>query len=213
MSSKPQILVAGIDFSTYGVKALSGALELASQRETGALHVVHVASPYETGVRLEIPSEMDTEERLDGRVVDVEEAARFTQNWVDDWLRAYKHQNGELPCPVIIHLGQGDPASELRRIAIEVHADFICVSSHGRRGLRRVLFGSVAEAIARDAPCNVIVIRDRASPEIEPPLTPEEEELSAAARERRLGRRHTYHYYDRKVQPARPPSVVGTLKS
>jgi nucleotide-binding universal stress UspA family protein len=38
-------------------------------------------------------------------------------------------------------------------------ADIIVVGSHGRRGLTRLLLGSVSEAVAMNAPCSVEVIR------------------------------------------------------
>lgn len=37
-------------------------------------------------------------------------------------------------------------------------ADFVVMTSHGRTGLRRLLLGSVAEAVVRQAPCPVLVI-------------------------------------------------------
>jgi nucleotide-binding universal stress UspA family protein len=43
-------------------------------------------------------------------------------------------------------------------------ADLIVVGSHGRRGLNRLLMGSVAEAVALHAACSVEVIRKRAAP-------------------------------------------------
>jgi len=41
-------------------------------------------------------------------------------------------------------------------------ADLIVVGSHGWRGFKRFLLGSVSEAIATNAHCSVIVVRDRA---------------------------------------------------
>ncbi len=35
----------------------------------------------------------------------------------------------------------------------------IVVGSHGRRGLDRLLMGSVAEAVVRHAPCSVEIVR------------------------------------------------------
>lgn len=43
------------------------------------------------------------------------------------------------------------------------NADLIVVGSHGRRGFKRFLLGSVSEAVAMNAPCSVVVVR-RAAP-------------------------------------------------
>lgn len=58
-----------------------------------------------------------------------------------------------------IHIGK--PASEIVRTAKEWPADMIVIGSHGRKGIERALFGSVAEAVMRHAPCPVLVIRAR----------------------------------------------------
>lgn len=41
-------------------------------------------------------------------------------------------------------------------------ADLIVVGSHGRRGFKRFLLGSVSEGVAMNAPCSVVVVRDSA---------------------------------------------------
>jgi nucleotide-binding universal stress UspA family protein len=38
-------------------------------------------------------------------------------------------------------------------------ADLIIVGSHGRRGFKRFLLGSVSEAVAMKAHCSVVVVR------------------------------------------------------
>jgi nucleotide-binding universal stress UspA family protein len=43
-------------------------------------------------------------------------------------------------------------------------ADLIVVGSHGRRGFRRFLLGSVSEAVAMNAHCSVVVVRAPARP-------------------------------------------------
>jgi nucleotide-binding universal stress UspA family protein len=43
--------------------------------------------------------------------------------------------------------------------ARDVGADLIAVGSHGRRGVRRFLLGSVAETTARHAPCSTLIVR------------------------------------------------------
>ncbi len=56
----------------------------------------------------------------------------------------------------------GSPSSEIVKAAKEWPADLIAIGSHGRRGVSRVLLGSVAEGVMRDAPCPVLVIRAKA---------------------------------------------------
>jgi universal stress protein A len=57
---------------------------------------------------------------------------------------------------LIVH---GEAASEIVRVAKDRNVDLIVVSSHGRTGLGRILFGSTAEAVVRHAPCPVLVVK------------------------------------------------------
>ncbi len=57
---------------------------------------------------------------------------------------------------LIVH---GDAASEIVRVARERNVDLIVISSHGRTGLGRMLFGSTAEAVVRHASCPVLVVK------------------------------------------------------
>ena len=57
--------------------------------------------------------------------------------------------DGHAPAHEIRKL-RGDPATEIVRLAKEEQADLIVMATAGRSGLRRVLMGSVAEAIARE---------------------------------------------------------------
>ena len=54
---------------------------------------------------------------------------------------------------------KGAPFLEIIRCAEEVKADMIVCGTHGRSGLKHVLFGSVAERIVRRAPCPVLSVR------------------------------------------------------
>jgi len=53
----------------------------------------------------------------------------------------------------------GEAASEIVRVAKERNVDLIVISSHGRTGLGRILFGSTAEAVVRHATCPVLVVK------------------------------------------------------
>jgi nucleotide-binding universal stress UspA family protein len=49
-------------------------------------------------------------------------------------------------------------AESIRAYADEQKADLIVLTSHGRSGVSRFLLGSVAEKVARIAPCPVLII-------------------------------------------------------
>ena len=47
---------------------------------------------------------------------------------------------------------------EIVRLAAEEHADMIVMGTQGRAGLERLLLGSVAERVIRQAPCPVLTV-------------------------------------------------------
>lgn len=64
---------------------------------------------------------------------------------------------------------EGDPTTEILAEAERRSADLIVMGTHGRTGLSRMLMGSVAENVARKAPCPVLLVRfpERSSAEKE----------------------------------------------
>jgi nucleotide-binding universal stress UspA family protein len=54
---------------------------------------------------------------------------------------------------------EADPRTAILDIAAELGTDLIVVGSHGRRGLKKFLLGSVAESVARHAQCSVLIVR------------------------------------------------------
>ena len=56
-------------------------------------------------------------------------------------------------------IAHGEPASEIVRVAGERGVGLIVISSHGRTGLGRILFGSTAESVVRHARCPVLVVK------------------------------------------------------
>jgi nucleotide-binding universal stress UspA family protein len=59
---------------------------------------------------------------------------------------------------LIVH---GEAAAEIVRVARERDVDLIVISSHGRTGLGRMLFGSTAESVVRHAHCPVLVVKPK----------------------------------------------------
>ncbi|MFH0845342.1 MAG: universal stress protein [Pseudomonadota bacterium] len=58
----------------------------------------------------------------------------------------------------------GHVSNEITRMAMEMHADLVISSTHGRSGLGRLILGSVTERLMRTLPCPLLVVR---SPEQE----------------------------------------------
>ena len=54
---------------------------------------------------------------------------------------------------------RGQPAEEIVRAARESGADLIAMTTHGRSGFGRLLFGSVAEAVLRESRLPVFLMR------------------------------------------------------
>ena len=54
---------------------------------------------------------------------------------------------------------EGDARDLILKIAEEWKPDLILLGSQGKRGLDRLLLGSVAEAVARQAACSVEIVR------------------------------------------------------
>jgi nucleotide-binding universal stress UspA family protein len=53
----------------------------------------------------------------------------------------------------------GEPVAEIVAAARETGADITAMTTHGRSGFSRVLFGSVAEAVLRQAEIPVLMMR------------------------------------------------------
>ncbi len=58
-----------------------------------------------------------------------------------------------------LHVVDGDPRTQILAHARAHHSDLVALGTHGRTGLRRVLLGSVAEAVIRGAAADVLVAR------------------------------------------------------
>jgi nucleotide-binding universal stress UspA family protein len=53
----------------------------------------------------------------------------------------------------------GYPAEEILNLAEDENADLIIMGTHGRTGIDRILFGSVAEKVVKSSRCPVLTIR------------------------------------------------------
>jgi nucleotide-binding universal stress UspA family protein len=56
-------------------------------------------------------------------------------------------------------VSEGYPSSALLDVAKKKQADLIIMGSHGRTGLKKLLLGSVAEAVVQEAVTPVMIVR------------------------------------------------------
>lgn len=54
-----------------------------------------------------------------------------------------------------------DPAEGILESAKNTKTELIIMGSHGRKGLNRILMGSVAESVLRHAPCGVMIYKSK----------------------------------------------------
>lgn len=71
--------------------------------------------------------------------------------------------SAKLPAGVTVthHLETGEPVSAILAAVERRGADLIVISTHGRRGLRHFLMGSVAEKVVRLSPVPVLTVPAR----------------------------------------------------
>jgi nucleotide-binding universal stress UspA family protein len=190
-------IVVGVDYSELGDLALERACSLARTGHRARLHVVHVATR---------GASSPEDHEAGGQAGDASRASKQLYAHVEGILRKWRDKTG-LPVPferLTTHVRSGDPAQAIAQLAADVQAELVLVGTHGQRGARRFLLGSVAEGTVRLAPCAVVVVResDVVAPGIVPPCP-----RCLATRQATGGRefwceqhrehherRHTYHY-------------------
>jgi nucleotide-binding universal stress UspA family protein len=64
-----------------------------------------------------------------------------------------------LDAPADGRVAQGYPPEEILKTAHNENADLIVMGTHGRQGVSRVMFGSVAEKVVKASPIPVVTIR------------------------------------------------------
>jgi nucleotide-binding universal stress UspA family protein len=137
-----------IDFSEASRLAMQEAAEL-TRRLDGQLELLHVHPPTPPAVAIEaLPATPDVLESV------IREIQDTMAQWVEEAARIARR-------PVRSTINPGSPADEIVRFVRGQALDVVVVGTHGREGLTRLLLGSVAERVVREAPCPVLVIPRR----------------------------------------------------
>lgn len=136
-------VLAPIDFSENSMEAMRSAWELASELEA-EMHIVNVVAPHHTF--FEQQSRELTRE------------ASIAEQTEEELARIKKTDFGNSP-KIFTAVMTGAPVVKLCEYAKQNQIDLIMLATHGHTGSEFLTIGSVAEKIARNAPCSVLVYR------------------------------------------------------
>lgn len=195
-------IVVGTDFSEIADLALENAFNLASREGRAEVHVVSAVQHLDEFVQMDLPDSPAYRLPLD-------EAQDRLEAHVGVRLADWQQRTGQSFSRCVTHLSTEFPAAAIAQLGIDLEAQLIIVGTHGRRGLKRFLLGSVAEAVVRMAEGPVLVVRPQVDhipvPEMTKacPMCVEArkasggQELWCEQHRQSHGRRHTYHYKER----------------
>jgi len=185
MTDKPkhQHVVVAYDFSSSAEEALARAVEVACRAPQHILHVITVIDPHR-GAAIE-PTQH----------VDYAYAERIQEKVKERLTAAFAGRDAAAEVHFFVYGRIGKPVEEVLGLAQEVGADLLFIGSHGRKGIERLLLGSVSERVVREARCPVMVVRHKSYVDVE--LEPV---VEVAGEHRHYVRPHRYSYVDRRVE-------------
>jgi nucleotide-binding universal stress UspA family protein len=149
--SAPYIVLVGLDLSEPGGRAWRFAFDLANLRggETEIHAVVIGARGLAPGIKDVATPRVSTSRTEDGPSQPPP-------------LKVLEHRSagGEARL-MAMHYRDGRPDKAIVQLASEIDADLIVVASHPPTRLERWLGGPLADRIARNAPCPVVIVRQK----------------------------------------------------
>jgi nucleotide-binding universal stress UspA family protein len=152
------------DFSSVAESALAYALAIC--RHYGSmLHVTHAIPE----VNILVKAEAVAPDILDSGYETIRRNAIERMTHLSPALENIPHH---------IYVRRGNVWDVLSEIITKERVDLVVLGTHGRTGLGKLLMGSVAEKILRQAPCPVLTIGPRASGGLKQEFQPDGKELA-----------------------------------
>ena len=134
------------DFSEGSAEALKYAVEFAN-RYGAKLYVLHVIYDVAKASGFYVPHLS-----MDAIYKDIQEGAKKE---LDNF--GVNELGGLKNIERIVQTGV--PYQEIMNCAVKNKIDMIIIGTHGRTGIDRILFGSTAAQVVRNAPCPVLTVR------------------------------------------------------
>jgi len=142
-------IMSPTDFSEPSDLALEAAIELA-EHFSSELLLVHVLTPISAAPAMTGHSAINFSEIMNEMRTSTDNLLNhMIENKIPDHVKAKSR------------LLEGLPADEISRCAGEENVDLIVISSHGRSGWRRLMFGSVTDKVIRIAMRPVLIVGHR----------------------------------------------------
>lgn len=142
----PKLILVPTDFSENAGQALDYACELAVK--VGAkVHVVHAVTSPPSALQVALSEEM------------IEGFLKEHREELEKLVEGRRASTGANIGGYSVEVG--DPRDLIVNTAKEIGAEMIIMGTQGRRGLARMVMGSVAEDVIRHSPCPVLAVRDK----------------------------------------------------
>ena len=145
-----QKILVPLDGSELAEQALSPAVAL-SRAENSELIMLSVP----------VLKQMMVRERAGYGFLWPEDSLRYSRRELTAYLQGLEEANARSGLSLRAEIRDGDAAGVIVDTAMAENVDLIVMSTHGRSGLSRWVLGSVTEKVLRQAPCPVLVIRDK----------------------------------------------------
>lgn len=145
-------ILVPVDGSPASNRALQAALGLAREQKA-SLNVLHVVS------LMAVTPVMDGGMYVPQYVDSMLEALREAGQDLLAKARAAGSKEGVTVAAKLVESGAGSVAHAILAQAKKLRVDLIVMGTHGRRGLTRILMGSDAESVLREATVPVLMVR------------------------------------------------------
>lgn len=213
MSNHEFRVLTGFDNSPEAAQALRLAFDQAGVHPLSSVHVVRILPGYDPISDAAIASWGQSTPSLNATSNDHSKLKADVRREFLSWSKDRPNQIGRID----VHTRTSTAAAGIVDLAEELDVDLIVVGTHGRKGLRRFLFGSVADTVIREATCPVLVAHLEETghvPQIEPPC-PQCLEVRFASYGRTMWcvRHSEHHVFGHKVTHASRPlqPQIGTM--
>jgi nucleotide-binding universal stress UspA family protein len=139
------------DGSEHSKKAVKKAAKIAANYEEIEVVIIYVNNveiiPMHGGYGESVPLEMQVQYE--------KEKEKQGQQMLQDAVHIFRENNIE---PATI-LRKGNPSDEIIKLASEENFDLVVVGSRGLGGLKKIILGSVSNAVAQEAESDVLIIK------------------------------------------------------